>query len=791
FTVSDEGIYIVSKKATIKQNENGKTYIVSADNKTMVDTEGNCYGSATKATAQLHYRTAQRYNGSSVTGVTVEDKKTTGLGGGYCTSSGKPGKSMHGDTGYHTYGVFWTPTQLFYYCDDFITGCHDITDPQYFQLRECPQVALLTFPIGGMVPGDPNPALDKAEYLVDYVRVYQADDGYNTDPNYQGAYGFPELNDLDQPVSYYQEAIDAYSNFTALNAYNSFEMVSGAEQSIAWGAPFTYAGRVCSIKKSTATIKTLDKFGEGKYDIYVNGLKQPNKKDYTFLLNGVGIGTEMKLSEYASDKYGREYTCAASTYIGTAEITSGMHDFEITINEAKEYSSGFSNGTLLTVTVIKNDSSTPTVTLSGDEENTTITESTTTATSTTTKTTTSNSTSTTTTTTEKVDSDIWVYIGKGSNSTKTYTKTDYPDATDALQAAFDDVSNGDVTLSTSSFICVNQDITLTKQVQYTGSQIMRIKNLYTMTYLPTDTENATTAIYGNGATFYIYGADNAYTSGKQYVPYGSNAFFEKIKLQGGGYINGDLSIKDCMYLSKLGNYTTFSISNNLIFSGISSKNVTYYSAGGVTIEGYYDYSGVDETYKTYVAKIAETATINGKVISDPLTVNAMMKDGASIRLNNVNGIRFYTEVDTDKVDSLRSAGYTVELGTLIAPADNIQDKELSFALETGKYVDVKFNSATYYTEGEFTGIVGSLVNIKDTNITRDFAGRGYVKVTDTEGNETITYADYASNDVLNNTRSLQTVATALKNDTSDTAQTLYQNHKAMVDAWAEGKAYSK
>ncbi|MGN0114136.1 MAG: hypothetical protein ACI396_02300, partial [Acutalibacteraceae bacterium] len=366
FTVSDEGIYIVSKKATIKQDENGKTYIVDSKNKTMVDTEGNCYGSATQATAQLHYRTAQRYNGTAVTGVTVDDKKTTGLGGGYRTSSGSAGQSMHGDSGYHTYGVFWTPTQLFYYCDDFITGCHDITDPQFFQLRECPQVALLTFPIGGMVPGNPNPALDSAEYLVDYVRVYQADDGYNTDPNYQGAYGFPQLNDLDQPVSYYQQAIDAYSHVYALNAYNHFEMVSNAEQAVKWGSPFPYAGRVCNIKKSTATIKTLDSYGPGKYDIYINGLKRPNIKDYVFYINGVGIGTQMKLSDYAKDKYGREYSAAESTYIGTAEITNGMHNFEITVNEAQAYGSGYSNGQLLTATIIKNDSSIPTVTLDGE-----------------------------------------------------------------------------------------------------------------------------------------------------------------------------------------------------------------------------------------------------------------------------------------------------------------------------------------------------------------------------------------------------------------------------------------
>ncbi|MGN0174064.1 MAG: hypothetical protein ACI39F_06455, partial [Acutalibacteraceae bacterium] len=176
------------------------------------------------------------------------------------------------------------------------------------------------------------------------------------------------------------------------------------------------------------------------------------------------------------------------------------------------------------------------------------------------------------------------------------------------------------------------------------------------------------------------------------------------------------------------------------------------------------------------------------VYVDP-NVDCSMVSGASIRLGDINGIRFYTTVDTAKIAALRSAGYTVELGTLIAPADNIQDTELSFNLEAGKYVDVKFNSATYYTEGEFTGIVGSLAKIKDENIAKDFVGRGYVKVTDTKGNETITYADYAKGNnevssVANNTRSLAYVANAYKADGNSGYGSLDQEIKDLIDNWA-------
>ena len=389
------------------------------------------------------------------------------------------------------------------------------------------------------------------------------------------------------------------------------------------------------------------------------------------------------------------------------------------------------------------------------------------------------------------ENDVWFYIGKDnvSEAKKTYTKTDYPDATDALQAAFDDAASGEVTLSPSLFICVNQDITLTKQVKYAGSKTMRIKNVYTMTYLPSDTNNATTAVYGNGATFYIYGADNAYTSGRQFVPYGNNAFFESVKLQCGGYFNGDLSVKDCMSFAKLGNYTTLSISGSFIISGNGSKSNNSYlftlSEGHIVlIEGNFDYSGVDEAYKAYVAKVATNATINGKVISEPigpLEVTSTMLEGAEIRLSEVKGIRFVTKLDATKIADLRAEGATVEYGTLIAPENLLNGAELTFDLDESKYVDVPYKAEEWHkgVEGQ---IAGSLVEIKDTNIAREFVGRAYVKVTK-DGNTTTTYADYASNDVANNTRSLAYVADALKGDTENYDK-LNDTIKALVDEWA-------
>lgn len=203
-----------------------------------------------------------------------------------------------------------------------------------------------------------------------------------------------------------------------------------------------------------------------------------------------------------------------------------------------------------------------------------------------------------------------------------------------------------------------------------------------------------------------------------------------------------------------------------------------------------------------------------------------MMTGAQIRLGDKNGLRFFTVLSDDdqaKITSLREAGYTVEMGTLIAPADIIPSDDSTITTYTANdslartgdltfdtpqagrilshssnvvqvykvYVDVPFTASNYYQIGETSGIAGSIVNIKESgtyycqntgNITRSFVARGYIKVTDTEGNVTYSYASYSNSTVANNTRSLKTVATALQSDTTQTE--LYQNYKTYVDKWA-------
>lgn len=161
---------------------------------------------------------------------------------------------------------------------------------------------------------------------------------------------------------------------------------------------------------------------------------------------------------------------------------------------------------------------------------------------------------------------------------------------------------------------------------------------------------------------------------------------------------------------------------------------------------------------------------------------AMLK-GASMRLDEKGGIRYYTKVDAEKIQYLKQLGITVQLGTLISPKDLLQDKDFTFenvtvwsAGATSKYncLNVIFDSEEYYQDGNV--FVGSISNVLDSNIDREFSGRGYVKVS-VNGVEKVYYADYFDNDIANNTRTLRGLANCIYNDDKD----VYNSFKTLLD----------
>ena len=108
----------------------------------------------------------------------------------------------------------------------------------------------------------------------------------------------------------------------------------------------------------------------------------------------------------------------------------------------------------------------------------------------------------------------------------------------------------------------------------------------------------------------------------------------------------------------------------------------------------------------------------------------------------------------------------------------------------GKYVYVKYESEKFYSDGAgFSGIIGSLVNIKEStleneesgNIARGFVARGYAKITDTAGETITVYADYDKTQ----SRSLGFVAYMLKNDKEEFSKDIYSAFTEKINYWAK------
>ena len=158
-----------------------------------------------------------------------------------------------------------------------------------------------------------------------------------------------------------------------------------------------------------------------------------------------------------------------------------------------------------------------------------------------------------------------------------------------------------------------------------------------------------------------------------------------------------------------------------------------------------------------------------------------METGAQIRLNDVAGLRFLAKVDAEKINSLKKAGYTVSMGTIIAPVDTFSGE---LTLETEGTLIVPYENDEFYKENGNNYIAGSIVNIKESNeydstsgnITRPMAARAFITLKKDGQSKTI----YASNS-NHSYRSVKYVAAACKKENGD----FYKKYKSQIDKWAE------
>ena len=149
-------------------------------------------------------------------------------------------------------------------------------------------------------------------------------------------------------------------------------------------------------------------------------------------------------------------------------------------------------------------------------------------------------------------------------------------------------------------------------------------------------------------------------------------------------------------------------------------------------------------------------------VDGPTTDLVSTNEGASIRLNEVNGMRFYATVNGDISNA-------TEIGIIIAPKDIVGDY---FTMEDD-HIKVVYEHKTYalWDDDQF---VGSIVNIAEKNLARDFIARAYVVI------DGVTY--YAETTTV---RNIARIADEFITDPKGNYDSLEADVKAMVDTWAK------
>ena len=149
-------------------------------------------------------------------------------------------------------------------------------------------------------------------------------------------------------------------------------------------------------------------------------------------------------------------------------------------------------------------------------------------------------------------------------------------------------------------------------------------------------------------------------------------------------------------------------------------------------------------------------------VDGPTTDLVETVDGAAIRLNEAKGMRFYANFkgNLDEVD---------RMGIIIAPKDLVGDY---FTMEDD-HIDVVYKHKTYdlWKDNQF---VGSIVNIADKNITRDFIARAYVVI------DGVTY--YAETTTV---RNIADIADEFITDPEGNYNSLEADVKELVQTWAK------
>lgn len=209
---------------------------------------------------------------------------------------------------------------------------------------------------------------------------------------------------------------------------------------------------------------------------------------------------------------------------------------------------------------------------------------------------------------------------------------------------------------------------------------------------------------------------------------------------------------------------------------VEAKNLLYVDVEGTKIFNNRFYVAAGTSYTPVYFQEADWAGI----------VSTETK--SSVRISSPSGLRFATLLDTERLDDLiamRDAGILkkVTFGTLIAPTDYLGTDGLTTeALTTAgkKYLQVEATYNDYFEldgDASTTHFVGSIVNLYETNVGRDFSGRGYVTVTLYSGQTVTLYSA-----VTHSANVKDVAARALADET----QTWSESERSILSTFAAG-----
>lgn len=240
-------------------------------------------------------------------------------------------------------------------------------------------------------------------------------------------------------------------------------------------------------------------------------------------------------------------------------------------------------------------------------------------------------------------------------------------------------------------------------------------------------------------------------------------------------------------------------------NGAELSNVSYATGATITLPAYMGTVAdgdlfIGWTIDGVLYPAGASYTVNGDTTATAKVILFDALDGASVRMkeildeNNafsleqsaaVSGIRFITKFNHSEVAALTTNGLTVETGTLIFPKDLLGDNTLTLDTEGVVKNGTTYNvtrlvnqgNAKYAPETGYDCYVGSLVNLKTSNFSRDFVGASYITITYDNGTS-VTYYSYRAE-----ARSIVTVATAAL---ADPDGNYTENQKLILNSYIGG-----